>query len=1051
MINKLWEAARRNDAMGSVALATRAWAPVAWLAGSSLTARVWAVLVALVVACGAYQGGLPPLSPSAPTSFDDRVMGQALASGADVNADISLYYGFLALAAVAGVAALALATALEGFVRGRAPEATGGEKNGEAEAGLAAEDLLGAAREYGYAGVFLAALVPLLGAELWPALACLGLSTLHYALGVARPRGVPATTGLVRAGLMCAFPLGVFAYVSSVLDGTWACAGALLAAVLLATLACLALWLWRERLGRDLGRLTEALSVAALPLLATGVVNSVALEAKNVLAVRGLLDDPRPYAVYVGIVCLGAVASGALLLREARRAGGASAAREARLARRGWALLVLMVLLCAYQPPVLAEYGSEYFESANHGLALYALFQHGELPLVENFDAHMLAKEVAGILYYLLNPYEPWASSVYNGLVCVPVVFLLERSLARLVSERAAATWVLLCPLFCVSVGARPLAGSLGYAIFPLMAIWGALRRPGCRSYGLFCAVMVLTCLLGLDVGVSSIFAAAATFLVAWARSRDGVRIGRLFATGAATVALAGAAWVALCAARGVDPLSRLVEFVTLAASNANWATYPVGDAESLATALCYVALPLASLVLVAWLAVFARPRLGSVLVGEGGARGASSARGVSLARRVSLAESPREVRAAAAWTGALFFACFYLANLSRGIVRHNLSEGGGGSLLSTIGAAALCTVLYVRLSRVTRRPEVFAGLVATSALVCSLMGIVAPAGVSYLADFPSELGRAAEKWSSAERYEESPTEGTRVEGSDADDAAMKAVLDATLEPDETYLTLSSKDFLYAIVDRQNPLYANQSPLMLSGDASQEFALEELADAECVYVLMPRDAWPTADGIDVTFKYYRLAEVVFERYEPFLRVDGADYDVWCLSARRDELERKLDAALAAGAFEEVAGWSYVDGYDPAVFGELGQIPRLWGELDEGDAWGTTAVTAEAPEAAGLELEADEPVVLELSEPAGGAPAYLALDVEAAEDGTLRLTFAGEDAEKARTLSLDVSAGSHRYLVRVSGYYEWWQGDVSSVGLSCSAGATLHELTVREGD
>ena len=127
-------------------------------------------------------------------------------------------------------------------------------------------------------------------------------------------------------------------------------------------------------------------------------------------------------------------------------------------------------------------------------------------------------------------------------------------------------------------------------------------------------------------------------------------------------------------------------------------------------------------------------------------------------------------------------------------------------------------------------------------------MGLVAPAGVSYLADFPSELGRAAEKWSSAERYEESPTEGTRVEGSDADDAAMKAVLDATLEPDETYLTLSSKDFLYAIVDRQNPLYANQSPLMLSGDASQEFALEELADAECVYVLMPRDACPRRTG-----------------------------------------------------------------------------------------------------------------------------------------------------------------------------------------------------------
>ena len=137
----------------------------------------------------------------------------------------------------------------------------------------------------------------------------------------------------------------------------------------------------------------------------------------------------------------------------------------------------------------------------------------------------------------------------------------------------------------------------------------------------------------------------------------------------------------------------------------------------------------------------------------------------------------------------------------------------------------------------------------ATSALVCSLMGLVAPAGVSYLADFPSELGRAGGEVVLRRALRgEAPPRGTRIEGSDADDAAMKAVLDATLEPDETYLTLSSKDFLYAIVDRQNPLYANQSPLMLSGDASQEFALEELADAECVYVLMPRDACPRRTG-----------------------------------------------------------------------------------------------------------------------------------------------------------------------------------------------------------
>ena len=62
-----------------------------------------------------------------------------------------------------------------------------------------------------------------------------------------------------------------------------------------------------------------------------------------------------------------------------------------------------------------------------------------------------------------------------------------------------------------------------------------------------------------------------------------------------------------------------------------------------------------------------------------------------------------------------------------------------------------------------------------------------------------------------------------------------------------------------------------------------------------------------------------------------------------------------------------------------------------------------------------------------------------------------MAFAGEDAAEPRSLSLDVSAGRHRYLVRVSGYYEWWRGDVSSVDLSCTVDVTIHELTVREGD
>lgn len=981
-----------------------AWAPMGLLGTAGRTERLWAAFTGLVAALVAFRDHLPLLERSQLDSFADRAMGMAVSQGVDVSADVTRYYLLILVFLAAGLLALLVAAVL-----GRmAPALEEGRSGARAEY----DD---AAREYAYAGIFFAALSLLVGSWPWPALLTYALCTLHLGLSHLSARWrvpAPATT---RGLLMSLVPLGVFAYVSHALYGSWVCVGTLLAVALALWLAAVAGVAYVRVCSRDATRFSSALAWAALPLLAAPVLNSIALELKNVLVVRGVVESPRPYVVYAGLTCLSAMVSSVVLVWRCR-AGGDGRGRQELVVRAGHVLLLLLVVCSAYQPDVTTSYGQEYFESANHGLALDALLRYGELPLVENFDAHMLSKEVTGLLYYLLNPYEPWAFTLYDAIMCVPFAIIFNRLLACLVSERAALLWSLFSPVFALTASARPYIGALCYSIVSYLALLRALRCPGVGSYVLYCLSVVATCLLGLDVGVAAIVAGAVTFLVVWARSRDSVRLGRLFVVAAASIALCVALWVALCVSRGVDPVDRLWELVTAAASNANWATTPVGDTESLVTVLCYFVMPLCLVALLVRFAFFEDVRVAP------GAR-------------------------CALWVAVVFFSVLTLGNLSRGIVRHTIAESGGGSLFGTVGIVVFCVGFYFCLKCDVGRTRAFGRFVGASALVCVAYGLAIQNGVSYLGGFLSDAQRAVREWSSPESYREVPVGGSRVTGSDEDDATLCQILDATLEPDETYLTLSSTDYLYAITGRRNPLYVNQSPLMLNGDTGQEYALEEIDEARPVYVLMARDEWATVDGLDVNFKYYRLLEYVYENYEPFVRIEGADYDLWCLSARRDELEASIDAAGEDFACE----WEYVDDYAPSLGGELGLIPLLWAEDDEEDAWDTCEVVAGAEGAMPRRLSANSPVTVTLEGACGGRPAYVALDVEAEEDGVLLIGFGGSDAENPRALAIAIRAGRHRYLVRVSAYYEWWQGDVTQVSLNTLFDVTLNGLTVREGD
>ena len=143
------------------------------------------------------------------------------------------------------------------------------------------------------------------------------------------------------------------------------------------------------------------------------------------------------------------------------------------------------------------------------------------------------------------------------------------------------------------------------------------------------------------------------------------------------------------------------------------------------------------------------------------------------------------------------------------------------------------------------------------------------------------------EKFMEAERFN-----GTRVRlSSDLSEVqTFKKLLDAILKPNETYFDFSSKNYYYALVERKNPCYLNQTPLMINGDKGQDLTIEEIKAAKTPIVLMPikNVIWSSIDEVFVDYKFYKISEYIYANYTPLYRMGSFD-----IYARNDKKNQYL--------------------------------------------------------------------------------------------------------------------------------------------------------------
>ncbi|MDN4620695.1 hypothetical protein QCD85_21440 [Paenibacillus sp. PsM32] len=583
--------------------------------------------------------------------------------------------------------------------------------------------------------------------------------------------------------------------------------------------------------------------VAAMPILFSPIIQSLLLEVNNTINVRWNLVFYEPKIGYT-IVMLFSITFFVWVLKTSILNNRIMRFQKININ------FFLPIILAGFsfmltQPYKKAPVANEFFEMANHGLSVDHLFRFGKIPLVETFDAHMLASQLFAYVYSIFNGYEPWAAFLYNPYIKIIYMLILYFLLKNMIGKINSFFFLLVFPLLdSLFNEAFLLAG-----LIPLLII--RIFKSGIKVDTKFWVVVVLICLYRLDFGVAATGGGVLACILIFLMRKEYKKIFIFIAKGALAATGVGLIFVVLCLFKSINPITRLVEILSLVQSNQNWAYNNNGDSTTIAYAIGYYIAPiivlLISLYIVVTFLFYQRNSEKHSLINNN----------FNLNNNLMVY--------------IVFFCGFYYFNLSRGIVRHSLLEGSLAPTLSTFSYILLSFIALK--SRNHNRLRNFLGM-------SILLAVVININVSSFSADASFMSRSLQSQNYEQQYNDNNHfNHTRVTGTMPKDASLlKEILDLTLKPDETYFDFSSSNYFYALVGRENPIYANQSPLILNGDRSQDLALEELKTKKVKYALIPR--WgqerSTIDGLAIDYKYYKLSEYVYENYVPFIHLESFD-------------------------------------------------------------------------------------------------------------------------------------------------------------------------------
>ncbi len=757
----------------------------------------------------------------------------------------------------------------------------------------------------------------------------------------------------------------------------------------------------------------------------------------NVLNQHGLfVGRPRRYYIIACILfaCMGCVAWGI-----------ASCKKWTLSWWKTWSYIwIITGFVCLdRQIPMVNIYNPDFFEPANYGVLINGFLRQGEIPIIENLGHHMTLDVWEGILYGIINgDYAGAIISPYNEMIMVPLTLLFYFFIRKIWNEDIALWTTLLFPFYncwnkyawgmlvCLAVVAFAEKNTLvRSALLWLSCVWCALSRAD----------------IGVAFGVSCLL----TLIIYILAERNWKAIRILLIPLVIIGSFFGCLWCVLCVVKEINPVTRLNEFIKLFAASINWTGNGIGDNANTVYAFAYLLFPFGVIVCLMY-TVFSK----------------EFKKNIGLSR----------------WILLLMLGFAYFGNFSRALTRHSLQE------MPTARNTVFWTVYVfwaLFISCLYHKRALFIPAFTALILFNHMFATTGNFSAEPIADSATAMvGDVTETWAPGRFVNEdyvSETYWERLSGERRTERRVKYldeveeeklapyryIFGTLLDEDDTFLDFTYNSYLYAEFNKSNPVYAAQSPTMLSGELSQKYFIEEIEQNRdnIPIALMPNNSGHHADmdGIVLNYKYYKVAEFIYDNYRPLC--DYKDFSVWCLKDRYDDMaglltgksagELKVGNPVPSGGY--IADW----GYDSNLHNHsLKRLPLYWAELDEQKAALNEVITKATlgeealytfNEAIPYDAARGNYLLLNTLYTGHDMNGLMENDDEFATAVLIMGTYQNDNFIETCRYEFSIREGMHDYLFRVSSDYYWGLGRVNAAKIECSEKLKGTQISILQGD
>uniref|UniRef100_UPI0028A2843A hypothetical protein n=1 Tax=Sedimentibacter saalensis TaxID=130788 RepID=UPI0028A2843A len=498
---------------------------------------------------------------------------------------------------------------------------------------------------------------------------------------------------------------------------------------------------------------------------------------------------------------------------------------------------------------------TDFFEQSNHGSAIYGFLENMQIPIIENFDAHMLSQSIGGIIYGLFNGDS--IGAIFVGYSLTPIfIIILYYVICMCFNNRISFLILLFTPIL-----ADYTYSLYAFGLVSIVVTINLYNKKDKKDYYIYWICLAITCIYRLDIGMAYGVCSVVVYLLMYVikKHKDILELKRCFISFVITTTMFLIVYFVVCMIKDINPINRALEFINIANSNINWSYSYWGDTNLIAYSICYLIFPVAVIVLLL----------------------------ISTYKKIINNNSISDNQ----FIILLIIGLGYILNLSRGIVRHSLAENIQYFVISSV---VLFFSLYYSFYSDKHKLQRFIFAEISMLIIVNLL--LRP----NIFESPTLLNAATTKLNDAsEYYEAGNNKKERVVISDSMKeiyVPLKTIFDELLDSDETYLDFTNQTLLYSLLQRSKPVYVNQSPGLLSGEYSQQQFIEQIENSEddVTFVLMPLRNFGLSDqldGIPNSYRYYLVSEYISNNYSPLL--SNNDFAVWC---RNDLYNEKLNEA-----------------------------------------------------------------------------------------------------------------------------------------------------------